>query len=737
MTTAVTKPASGTWLYVVTLFVSAGLLFAVQPMLGKMMLPLVGGSPSGWLTALAFFQLALLAGYLLAHGLSRLSARGQAWATVGVLALGFIQLPPGFGGSSGVENVDSAWGVVELLLRAIFVPYLGLATVSSGLQRLYAARAGAGSDPYFLYAASNAGSFVGLLAYPLVVEPLVPLSVQSVGWLVGYGLLVALIVALAWPKGGAAVAATATPTPTAAKPPPPLTWRQRGQWVLLAFIPSSLSMGLTSLVTADLGSFPLLWVIPLGLYLLTFVVAFAQRQNVNLNKLGNIQLTLFIIQLLIFIGNHGIYVRDWWFTVIPLALFFASAMWCHVCLANIRPGLEYLTEYYLWLAFGGALGGIFNVFIAPNIFFYPLEFILTACGSICLHRLRYSEKLSMVMGYALAAAITLLFGFYLALAANSGMKAILFMPAVVLAAGLFFYPRLYAVVGVLLVTYSQIDQSVHNRLSVSRNFFGVVEVAQVKNNKGDLWRYYVNGAGIHGAQLMNAEADKPRNILFFNPIRDLSAVSNFENVGILGAGPAMALCLGGKQKRSVIYEVDPLAKLTAETWFSYTKDCGEPKWHIGDGRLELQRDTQARHDLLIIDAFSAGSIPAHLLTMEAMDVYLSRLAPGGLIVFNTNNLYYDLRKPLLAIAAQKNLQAWVYRSSTKSDLANGIAEANWVLLAATGQDMNRLSALGWRVMPHVAAGGFPVWRDDLANVLAALKLFNSTGGDGDIIRGVE
>lgn len=704
------------FLFSLTLFLSAALLFSVQPLLGKLMLPLVGGSPSGWLTALAFFQLALLAGYLLAHGLSRLSARNQMIATAALLLAGAIMLPPHFSSAHDIE-VSSVGGVLWLLFRTIFLPYVALATVSSGLQRLYAARhchTGA-SDPYFLYAASNAGSFVGLLSYPLLVEPFLPLSTQSWLWAVGYALLVLLIITLTAPKSEPISPQQPSPIST-----PSLSWRRRLHWVILAFIPSSLSMGLTALVTADLGSFPLLWVIPLALYLLTFVIAFARKQNISLDKLAGAQVFFFVPLLIFFIGNQGAYARSWVYTLLPLAVFFVTTLWCHVRLANLRPSAQQLTGYYLWMSLGGALGGCFNAFLAPHLFSYPIEFIIVAALAFFLHQQRHADRSLKWLGYGLAIAMALNSLWFLNLSLHNQNNPLALILIILLPVLLAMFRRSLAVAALAVTLLMQTPLVSYGRLSLERNFFGIVEVVERTNTAGDRWRFYVNGAGVHGAQLMTADLSKERKITYLTPLQKLSAVSDFRDVGILGAGPAMALCLGGQQQRSTIYEIDPLAKKTAETWFTYTRDCGHtPIWRMGDGRLELARDTDARFDLLIVDAFNAGSIPTHLLTKEALSVYLSRLKSNGLIAFNTNNLYYDLNDPLHALAQHYKLQAWRYNMNVDIDLLYGKAMSNWVLFAPADRNMDHLKEMGWHLMEPPT--DFPVWRDDLSNVLAALK----------------
>ncbi len=718
------KAAPGAWLYVVTLFVSAGLLFAVQPMLGKMMLPLVGGSPSGWLTALAFFQMALLAGYLLAHGLSRLSARGQAWATVGVLVLGFVQLPPGFGGSAGVENVGSAWGVLALLVRAIFVPYLGLATVSSGLQRLYAARAGAGSDPYFLYAASNAGSFIGLLAYPLVVEPLVPLSVQSVGWLVGYGLLVALIVALAWPRGGAATAATTTTTSAATVLP--LSWRQRGYWVLLAFIPSSLSMGLTSLVTADFGSLPLFWVIPLALYLLTFVLAFSNRTYVSDNRLNLIRLFILVPLIVIYMRGQGLLILQWWLVSVPIGAFFFTAWWCHQKLSGMRPSAAQLTEFYLWLSFGGALGGVFNAFVAPFIFTYAAEYFIVLLLSLWLSPQPKAPKLMVENQAVFGILMLLLMGLYFVVVWSIGSNAILSwimtVPLVLGFCAIALLPRVLMVLGILAcIAVSPMLVGV-GRIDMARNFYGSYFVSDATSATGKTVRRLYHGSIVEGMQTMTPMPLAAANAYFSAPLTELFRRYNYRDIGMLGLGAGIALCFNDGDRKFTVYEINPLMRDLARKHFTYLSSCGEPRWRMGDARKMMEDDEPSQYDFMILDAFSSGSIPSHLITREAIALYISRLRENGMMVWNINSVYYELAPALAAMAHEQGWRAWKHFDEV-GDFANDLTPHHWVLLAPKHLDLTPLKEFGWEELPET---DFPVWRDDYANVLAALRMIGHT-----------
>jgi len=361
-----------------TLFISAGLMFAVQPMIGKMMLPLVGGTPSAWLIAMAFFQLVLLAGYAFAHGLSYLPPRKHVIAVCAVLLLGLVMLPLGFGANSNIETPGPA-KVFFALLSHVFLPFFALSTVSSSLQRLFSSQ-GKLADPYFLFAASNFGSFCGLLLYPFWLERYYGLLIQSAGWQIVYIALIGLCVGclLLSQKSRESVEERQETAP-------PVSWGQRGRWVLLAFVPSSLMLGITAYITVEQGSIPLFWVIPLALYLFTFVVAFARHQIIKPSLVSALQpLTLAFI-FFIFLEKPFITEMGSEHLIYPALAFFFSALLCHLKLASERPPPGRLTEYYLWIAVGGALGGSFNAFLAPILFPLPIEFMLVILASCWLH----------------------------------------------------------------------------------------------------------------------------------------------------------------------------------------------------------------------------------------------------------------------------------------------------------------------------------------------------------------
>lgn len=704
----------------ITLFLSAALLFAVQPMLGKMLLPLVGGAPSGWLTALAFFQIALLAGYYAAHLLARLPPQKQAAATLALLIGGILFLPPGLPAAiDNAGNIGNVMQVLLLLLQSIALPYLALSTVSSGLQRLYGAGRNAANharDPYFLYAASNAGSFAGLLTYPILVEPFLPLQAQSHIWTAIYVVLIAMIgVLLLLPVRDDAQAAAGTIKPKA--PAYTVTWRQRLTWMVLAFVPSSLSMGLTALVTTDIGSLPLFWVVPLALYLLTFVIAFARGRRLVAGEMAMTQWGLIALILIAVIWTNNVFVMSWGLALVLILAFFVTALMCHMEVVDRRPGQESLTEFYLWLAVGGALGGCFNAFLTPLIFPEPIEFILLLSLSTLLQPWPGNKYLRLA-GYAgLPVAIGGAIWLFM-LPSESASAASMMAGGAALFAGMGLTacaPRLFAVIGTATMLLAISPLNDFSPLDVKRDFFGVIKIVDARETDGSVWRRFMHGSTLHGKQRVRPAVDT--NVAsYYTPLRIIFDTYQPKNVGILGLGAGVMLCLKAPGRHFTVYEIGPLVREAANQWFTFIRECGEPEWRIGDGRLELQREPDRRYDLLVMDAFSSDSIPMHLVTREAVKLYFDRLTPQGILVFNISNRYYDLRRPLAALAHGAQVQAWTI-TDTITDYKTGRLASMWVVMASGTVDMQPLADAGWR---RLTDDGQPVWRDDFANILSTL-----------------
>jgi hypothetical protein len=494
-------------------------------------------------------------------------------------------------------------------------------------------------------------------------------------------------------------------------------------------------MGLTALITADMGSVPLFWVAPLGLYLLTFVIAFGAKRRSEHRTLSLLQVLCVAAQIFMYVQNNGMLVPSWLHALLPFSAFVLTALLCHSRLADARPTSSALTEFYLWLALGGALGGVFNAFIAPVLFSYPFEFVLVLCSSVIFAyrpiSIGFAHRMKLPIATVVLGVILLRI-----LVPTTFLATIMSVVAFFCLWFLCKFPRQLGWVGVattfLLMSSVMADAQIyliHNffdskleapnkKIASARNFFGVVSVTDRRNAEGDVWRIMAHGSIIQGIERMTPTPDhKPK--MNFEALQTLFAAKPFTQIGVVGLGAGMVVCFNLPDRHFTIYEIDTLVQEHAMHDFTYIKDCGEPRWRIGDGRIELQRDIDVRYDMIMIDAFSSGSIPTHLLTREALDVYRSRLQPDGIIVLNINNRYYDFYEPLAALAQDAGWQSWQLISGI-DDIFHGKAGGHWALLAPGGQDMEYLKPMGWQKMPATL---FPVWHDDHANILGAMRLF--------------
>jgi SAM-dependent methyltransferase len=676
-------PSKTPLIYVVAVFASAGLVFLVEPMVAKLLLPLMGGSAAVWNTSLAFFQAALLAGYLYAHLLQRLpSLRRQTAIHLLVLAAAALVLPLRVSGLMGEpSSAQPALWMLGVLTLSIGAPFAALSATAPLLQawRARTQEAGAG-EPYALYAASNLGSLLALLAYPLLVEPLATLQAQRLGWSLGYGGFVLLMAAMAWhvwragqwapapaDEGPPLTAEPLEPAPPAAHPV--VTWRDRLAWLFLAAVPSSLMLGVTAHLATDVASAPFLWVVPLALYLITFIIAFQDkplisRTNVLLFQGAAVAAVAFnlpyhavtIVQLLVQVAIH-------------LAGFFLTALVCHQALVARRPAAGHLTEFYLWMSLGGVVGGAFNAFIAPVIFSTVLEYPLVLILS-CLARPWGEGPVKRwmwgVFAGGFAASVLAVVSFHL-LAGKADMAIVhavekLFLAVAVVAVFL-VRPRAWLVLGaVVFLALAANEVGDKSRvLHHWRSFFGVLrEGHYVDDAFGGEMRTLAHGTTLHGAQAVDPRW-RCRPLVYYAPETPIGQVFVRERkakpaivVGAVGLGTGSVAAYTRRDDQLTFFEIDPLVVKvsTNPANFSYTTTCagGHIGYVIGDARLTLAKQPTDKFDILLIDAFSSDSVPAHLLTVEAIRGYLTHLKPDGVLVLHLSNRNLDLRSPAMAAA---------------------------------------------------------------------------------------
>lgn len=735
--------------FAATLFGSALLMFFLQPMFGKMLLPRLGGTPQVWNTCMVFFQLVLFAGYLYAHYSGALfGQRRQAALHIGLACLALFALPIGI--SPALAAPDPArpvWWLMQTLVVSAGAPLFVISSTAPLVQKWFSStRHPAASDPYFLYVASNLGSLLALVTYPLLVEPFIDLGQQarflSAGFLV-LVLALALCAALFRRHSddiGEASASTARATATS-RP----GWRLRLRWLLLSFVPSSLLLGVTTHITSDIAAVPLFWILPLALYLLSFVIVFA-RQPVLPPSLAARGQAL-IVSLLVASMLLPAIASAWPMLLVHLLAFVLTALVCHGELVRTRPAAHHLTGFYLWLSAGGVLGGAFNALLAPAIFPWPLEYPLVLAVA-CLLRPPSGTPASG-RGDLL---LPLLFGGSLLLAqygasllgdGAAGTWFIVVSGGIVMGAGLVLLnfserPRRYAlgVTAVLLnaATLPLIHAApgASNGGAIARSFFGIYKVYTDEKLDINVLRH---GTTVHGAQSrVAALAGQP--LLYYHrngPFGDLFAALATSlqggRIAVVGLGVGALGCYGTKDSAWTYYEIDPLIERLARDprYFSYLRDCPPAtRVVIGDARVTLREAPDHAYDLIVIDAFSSDAIPTHLLTREAIAGYVAKLAPHGVLALHISNRYLDLAPVIGAVAREAGLAGRVSQlprpGNTVADTPSGApgTPAQVAILARRTGDLHSLAQdARWRPLPSRA--GERAWSDDYVNVLGAFR----------------
>lgn len=718
--------------YALTLLLSAALLFVVQPMFSKMILPLLGGTPQVWNTAMLFFQVALLAGYGYAHGTSKLlSIRVQALlhlvllvAFVFVLPLAIPEgwLPP--------VNKDPTLWQLSLMFVVVGGPFFVLSGSAPMLQRWFSGTDHPDADnPYFLYGASNLGSMTSLLAYPVIIEPLMNLSQQAQTWMYGY---IALIVCVLVCAGLVWTTTQRTPVQTraakkAAKDKP-VNWGLRFKWLILAFIPSSLMLGVTTFITTDVAAVPLLWIIPLALYVGTFIIVFSRNPVISREKTLTLHsfLMIILIGVLVYpalppLGLMGFHI----------VLFFFTALMCHFELAALRPSASHLTEFYLVMSIGGALGGVFNALIAPQFFVIPIEYTLVLVAACFVRRLSEGEKFPRQISsgfYVVAGILALTIASYL-IKNTQIIGAFAFF--IIIALTLVMDKRWFFALGVLAVMLIyQPGQHWANfpfskSVYVGRNFFGVLRIFDYEDQQ----RVLLHGTTNHGTQAL-IEKYRLTPLSYYSPDSPLSDIMAYmdtrpgkQDVAVIGLGVGVTACYSKNGRSFDFYEIDPEIVRIAEDkdLFTFLFDCGSPyEIILGDGRLTLKNAPDKSYDLLIVDAFSSDNIPIHLLTLEAIELYLSKIKDNGILTFNISNNYIDL-EPVLAEAAEElGIEGFAHigDSGTLGDSELEYYAAHFFTMSKNKRYINFLEKRDWT--EAIRLENRRVWTDQYSNIVRAL-----------------
>ncbi len=777
-------------LFAAALFVSAFLLFWVQPLMGKTVLPLMGGTPAVWNTCMLFFQAVLLAGYAYALAVTRwLSARAQGLAHVGLLVVAALALPPALGAdaSGGVpEGGSPAWWLLKTLTLTVGPPFLVLSASAPLLQRWFSrTRSASASDPYYLYAASNAGSLFALLGFPVLLEPSLTLGQQGRAWAFGYGALAVLVAACAFAalrKGARAADAAAGVEGEAAgeafdgrareENVPRVTWRRRLRWLVLAFVPSSLVLGATTYITTDLAAVPLLWVVPLALYLLSFVIVFARGGAVNPGFAGRLVPGTAVLLALVYLS--GATEPAWFLILFHLLFLFSAALVCHGQLADDRPAPARLAEFYLCLAAGGALGGLFNALVAPVAFDALVEYPLVVVLATYL-RPGFRRERGRLFGLRLgarrppgvtgtAAAPDALdegvedarpgaLDFVLPLAMGLLAAALLLLARqfelsnverVALSLGVplfllnhFFAPRplRFALgLGALMIASALFFEESVRTLHASRNFYGT---HRVEANEDDSLHWLQHGSTLHGKQYTDpARACEPLSYyhregplgLVFNAVRAkrdaAGAGARPLSIAVVGLGAGTTAAYARAGESWTFYEIDPAVVEVARDprFFTYLSSCaGAPvSVVVGDARLRLREAADGAYDLIALDAFSSDAVPAHLMTREALALYLRKLAPGGVVAFHVSNRALELERVVGGVSAEAGLASRIFNDG-RQGAELGLDSSTWVAVARAPEDLGQLTAdTNWPEFDRDVYK-LEVWRDDFSDVLSVFR----------------
>jgi hypothetical protein len=743
--------------FALSIFASAFLLFLVEPMVAKMVLPLAGGTPAVWTTSVLFFQAVLLAGYGYSHWLAmRLRWRWQALLhgvlLVSPLAVLPIHLLPGWNPPTSGSPV--AW-LVLLLTVTVGLPFLVLSTTSPLIQHWFSRTGHPHSgDPYFLYRASNLGSALGLLAYPALIEPFVGLHAQAQLWRLGYlaylVLVLLCLLSVGWSRWkGTAVSASADSVADSAIEDKPISWRRRARWVVLAAIPSTWMLAVTSYFTTVIRPIPLLWVIPLALYLFSFAIVFARRPIVSRYWL-NRAFPFYALPLLgmVLLGGGGPF---YLLALLHFGAFFLAALLCHGELAADRPHPRHLTEFYWWVAVGGATGGLFTAVIAPQIFNdfyeYPIAiigaaFVRPALAVSAGRRARtFDFVLPAAMAAALLAAVGVMSGTGLLNALNRSILTgsttasdfvrvlIVFAIPAAASAGFSWRPARFGLATTAMLGLSLLPLGSQPSIFQERDFFGVHKVV---GDPAGTRHALIDGGTIHGIELMDpANLDKPASYYSESgPVGDLfdaeRSVDPAWNVAVIGLGAGAIGCYAQPAQHWTFYEIDPVVVHIAldPSLFTFMRDCTPQAGVVlGDGRLTIARAPDHSYDLIVLDAFGSDAIPVHLLTREALQLYMSKLRPGGVLLFNISNRFVNLAPILAGEAAALSLTC-AERADTQvtaAQAATGKFPSDWMVMSRTSGDLIDLPGkAGWH---HLAPDpSFPVWTDDFSDVLSVTRL---------------
>ena len=745
-----------------TLFAAAFLLFWCEPMVGKMVLPILGGAASVWTTCVLFFQLMLLAGYLYAHALGRMKRRqDQMVLHVAIMVIVFAFLPIRFSSATVEASTEPVSWLLYHLLISTGLPFAVIASSAPLLQNwLSMTRLSSGRDPYFLYSMSNAGSLLALAAYPVVIETKYGTSAQTELWRIGYGvvlIMLAVVAAVMWKAphpalyfrlrpSGLALRRGAALSQREKEPEPAASRGTKLYWLAAAFVPSALMLAVTNHISLNIGSFPFIWVLPLSVYLITFIMAFARRRF----STPAVSIATTVVLLVLFpIAAVGAPVRSdklWILIACHVAILFFGSLLCHSALADRRPSPKYLTEFYFIIALGGVAGGMFAAIVAPAIFTTIIEYPLLV-AAIMFFRTSGRANRGLTKGdllelglFALFVAFSIFIVLYRAridvsrfqpdnLTSGNNLAIVVAQSVFVGILVLFHRRTAQFAIGfaLLILSYAivlprQFEEG--DRVSVARNFFGVKKVLY----EADInMRKLVHGDTMHGRESLDAElTGQPLSYYHrTGPVGDVMQLLDhrgealLQHVAVVGLGAGSIAAYGGPKRHITFLDVDPQVVEIAQRYFTFLQRCGDAcDFAVGDGRLLLQSRQQGEFDLIVVDAFNSDSIPAHLVSREAVRLYESKLKPDGILMFHVSNRYLDVEKLAASVLMAEGLPAFARHD--EDDGPPGKTGSHYLIGVRNTQDLDGIPNREAWIRVEKPAGIQP-WTDEFSNMLSIIR----------------
>jgi len=736
-------------IYSLCVFFSAALIFLVEPMVAKMLLPNMGGAPAVWNTSLAFFQIALLIGYLYAHFLQKIPRfRTQILIHLTLLVLASLTLPLHLSDGMGPPDPQNPilW-ILGVLCLTLGAPFALLSATAPLLQAWFSKTSladpstGKAPEPYALYAASNLGSLIALMTYPLVFEPFMALGVQQILWS-GFFLVFIICIVILGVSQKEQTDQMTSAISDKAQPVPLPSLRTMAIWTLLAAAPSSLMMGVTNYLSTDVATAPLLWVIPLALYLITFIIAFQTNPSISpkTSQLWQVPAAAFVLMIMA-IGSGPLIPK----VILHLLAFFLTALVCHQTLSSRRPGVEHLTIFYLSMSFGGVIGGAFNAFLAPiilnDVYEYPLVLVLALLArpwqrdlpdrpdNLKTLGLTRKEGLFLMGGVLTLAGLVALMVFLPLTISRQGVQWGFMALAAILLISFRQSTLVVACLAALMAISGHQFADVGKDLAKERSFFGVVRVYDIPDPELGSIRLMAHGTTLHGGQSTNP-VHMCQPLTYYAPetgigqsVRMTQSRLEVANIGLVGLGTGALATYGRAEDQFTFYEIDPLVIRFARDpkLFTYLSDCSKARMEfvLGDARFQLQNAPDQSYDLLVIDAFSSDSVPAHLMTREAIALYLSKIKPDGAVLFHLSNRYLELRDPVMKAVAELDGLALtqVRRIKRKSPY---VASSTITVIATKsqkGMDPFRADPR-WRGRDISQKHS---WRDDHTNLIGTLR----------------